>query len=516
MGILKRIKDSISFNTATRSDPIDTTQESVDPHIAIPANLISGEILDFDHLRKIGNRYAQADSLYSSDDKLFSMIELMAVMIAKSIGDVSIRPIDGKDREITQEERNAIKEGKVFTRRVKVRKLFYRLAIDLWKYGDTVDLIRLNSTGITGLQALPMTHITAVDTRDQVNKSISFGEPMIMDPQWYVVDEKKVDPNTPDQIYSKKRILHVSFNRERNQIKDNLDRWTMGVWSTAPITSLFAILMWKKNLIRNDMIAGSRALPREDHELDLSQFSLDKFPGSIEQKKAASKAAAEASILSYVEGIKRRQADQGFVHGTSTKISYIQPKDSYRDPSGQLDQINQLIGGPSGAPAALLGGDSKGFTSVVHSTSFFALRAEIYTEAIQTPVEDLMRRHVGIARPGIRKSVVDRLYIKNRLILDRDRAELAIMIATLKEADALTQDELRAIWGLDPLTDDQREMMAEQARLMNETKSPGGLTATQEDLTRKNPQSPTGDQISQKKRENDRLQTGKRKNRKPV
>lgn len=505
MGIFDRVKDTYSKMTATRSDPIDTTVQSIDPHIAVPSNILSGQIEDFDSLRKIGNRYAQADSLYNSDERLFSMIELMAVMIAKSIGDISIRPVDGKDRELTQEERNAIKEAKVFARRLKLKKLFYRYTIDLWKYGDAVDLIRLDSTGIIGLQALPMTHVTAVDNREQINKAIGFAEPMIMDPKFYVVDEKMTDSNVPNQIYPKKRVLHISFNPERNQIKDNLDRWTMGVWSTAPITSLFAILIWKRNLIRNDMIAGARALPREDHELDLSQFSLDKFPGTIDQKMVASKVAAEKAILSYVQGIKRREADQGFVHGTSTKISYVQPKDSYRDPSGQLDQINALIGGPAGTPAALMGGDSKGFTSVVHATSFLALRAEIYAEAIQLPVEDLMKRHVGIARPGIRQSVVDRLYIKNRLILDRDRAELAVMIATLSEAGILTQDELRMIWGFDQLTDAQRESITKWQK----EKSSSGLTATQEDLTRKKSTSPTGDQQSQRKIDNDRNQRRK-------
>ena len=519
MGILKRIRESFSANTATRSDPTDTIIQSTDPLIAIPANIIGGDLVELDTIKKAGNRYAAADLVYSTDERLYSSIELMAIMIEKSIGDISIRPVDGKDRDLNREEINAIKEGKVFAKRIKLKKLFYRLTIDLWKYGDSVDLIRFDSTGILGLQALPMTHITAVNNRDQINKPIGDGQPMIQDAQFYLVDEKMTDTNVPNQIYSKNRILHVSFNPERNQIRDNLQRWTMGIWSAAPIQSLFAILAWKKNLIRNDMIAGNRALPREDHELDLSQFSLDKFPGDIASKKKASKAAAETAILDYVENIKRREADQGFVHGQGTKITFIQPKDSYRDPSGQLDQINSLIGAPSGTPASLLAGDSKGFTSVVNATGFLALRAEIYAEAIQEPVEKLMRRHVGIARPGIRQSVVDRLYIKNRLILDRDRAELAIMISTLKDADALTQDELRSIWGLDPLTKDQRDNMIAWTKRINDAKGGSkkdGISAVTEDLIRKDPTSPTGDQKSSKKIENDRNQRGRDRGRKQV
>jgi len=108
-----------------------------------------------------------------------------------------------------------------------------------------------------------------------------------------------------------------------------------------------------------------------------------------------------------------------------------------------------------------MGGESKGFTSLVHATSFLALRAEVYANVIQDKLEALIKRHIKLARPGIRSEIVDRVYIKNRLILDRDRAEIAKIIAVLTESGAFTMDEVREIWGFDPATDDQKEDIKE-------------------------------------------------------
>jgi hypothetical protein len=223
--------------------------------------------------------------------------------------------------------------------------------------------------------------------------------------------------------------------------------------------------------------------------------------------------AANKAISDYQDNIKRREADQGFIKGKSVEIEYVEPKTTnWQDPSGKLDQINQAIGSPTGTPSALMGGESKGFTSVIHSSSFLALRAEIYATVIQRKLEGLIKRHVGIVRPGIRQSVVDRLYIKNRLILDRDRAELAKMIAVLAPTNVLTVNDMRKIWGLDPLTKEEMKQIKEFNK-MKATSTAGpqskrGLSDVQEDLTRKKSDSPTGDFDSNEKRRNEQNQIG--------
>jgi len=168
-----------------------------------------------------------------------------------------------------------------------------------------------------------------------------------------------------------------------------------------------------------------------------------------------------------------------------------------------------------------MGGESKGFTSVIHASSFLALRAEIYAGVIQNKIEKLMKRHVGIARPGIRATVVDRLYIKNRLILDKDRAELARMLSVMADTDAFTMDELRAVWGLDPATEDQLNSIIKWKKRLAKAESSGapkpfggGVSETAEDLLRKKSDSPTGGQESAGQRKNNQNQRGNDRGRK--
>ena len=111
-----------------------------------------------------------------------------------------------------------------------------------------------------------------------------------------------------------------------------------------PINSLLAILQWKQNLIRNDMIWSNRALPREHHKLDLSQFSLDKFPGTYKEKVQKANAAAAEAIRAYNESMMRREADQGFVTGMSVDIGWVEPKTTnWMDPSPRLTKSISLL-----------------------------------------------------------------------------------------------------------------------------------------------------------------------------
>ncbi len=466
MGIKDWIKSIGSSHPGSNPQSLD--DRPPDPLVNAPANIIGGRIKEMYDLRNYQgkNRYVLSDTLYNSDERLHSVIQLMAVMIQKSIGDQSgnVIGITQDDTKLSNEEENAIEEGNKFGREIAgvgLPRLFYTYTVDLWKYGDTVDLIQSSSKGIIGLQPFPMSKVTAVDSRGQVNRAFNTDEKIIMNPKWYIIDEEMSDTRWPDLILKKERIVHLSFNNRRNMVKDNLGRWTFNVWSHPPIMSLIGIIMWKQLLMRNDILFRNRNIPREWHKLDLSQYDPTRYTGSHSEKLAAAKKDAEAAVKAYNLVNQQREADQGIVTGMGVDISYIEPATAkYNDPSPILDQINSLIGGPTGTPSALMGGEGGGgFSSLVHASSFLALRAEIYAGIIQKEMEKLLKRHVKLARPGIRDEVVDRLFIKNRLILDRDRAELAKMVAVLTGSKVFTPDEIRQIWGLDPLTDKQKEQI---------------------------------------------------------
>jgi hypothetical protein len=487
------------IKAAFRSDPVDQTAKPTEPIAISAASIIGGRLQEQKDLRAARDRYTLADNFVNSDERLFSAIELMAIMVQKAVGVITLRPEDADDRIETPAERKAIKAANDFHRKINGPRLFYRFTKDLWKYGDAVDQIKFGK-GIEGLVPLPMFVITAVDKRAQVGKTGA--DFVISNPKYFAVDEQDGKNDIKTQIIRHDRIFHVSFDNNRSWIKDNLGRWTFNVWSTAPINSLIGILMWKQILIQNDQIWRNRALPREHHRLDLTPFDPSKYQGTHAEKIAAANAAATAAINSYAAVNAYRSADQGFVTGMNTEIGYVEPKTSnYNDPSGILDQINQLIGGPTGTPPNLMGsGESGGgFTSLNQASSFLALRAEIYLDTIKEKYETLLKRHVSMVEPGINEEIVERLELKTRLILDKDRTELAKIVATLSTTKSFTVSELREVMGKDPLTEDQEE---ELKKWIEDTQNPGaGEEGNSADdvaasLTDEEADSPTSDQES--------------------
>jgi hypothetical protein len=501
------------IKAAFRSDPIDQKVAPTEPVAIGAASIIGGQLQEAIDLRGRKDRYTLADNMVNSDERLFATIELLAIMVQKAVGDFTLRPEDADDKVETPSERKAIKAANDLHRKLNGPRLFYRYTKDLWKYGDAVDQIRFG-LGIEGLQPLPLFVVTAVDKRSQIGKiSQDF---VITDPKYYAVDEQDGKRDIKTQVIRHDRVFHVSFDNNRSWVRDNLGRWTFNVWSTAPINSLMGILMWKKILMNNDQTWRNRALPREHHKLDLTPFDPSKFQGTHAEKLAAAKEAAENAINSYAAVNANRAADQGFVTGMNVEINYVEPKTAnYSDPSGIIDQINQLIGGPTGTPPNLLGsGESGGgFTSLNQASSFLALRAEIYLDVIKQKYEDLVKRHVSIIEPTIKEEVVDRITLKTRLILDKDRTELAKIASVLSTTKSFTTSEIREIFGKDPMTEKQEEELKEW---IEDTQNPGageGRTAeeTAAEVEGTNPDSPTGDQESQGQRDRNQITVGDRR-----
>ena len=478
------------FKSKQQSNPVPQTTQPADPLVMEPFQVETGRLIDSRTQRK-SNRYTEADALVNMDERLWSVIELAAVMVRKSYNGISLKP-EGNEpipQNMSNAEENAILEAKDFADKLDIPGLLYTYTKDLWKYGDAVDKITFyGGSGVSKITPLPMNLVTAIDSRKQFQNALSMDGEVIQDPRFYVVDEMNRNLRVKDQIIPAGRILHISFDNRRQWLTDNIGRWTFNVWSHSPIETLKVLIEWKHNLIRNDLLWRNRLLPREHHKLDLSVYDPSKYTGTYSTKVTNAKSDATNAIKDYNDKIKRREADQGFTTGTNVDIDIIEPKSTnYTSPNSIIDQINSLISTPTGTPGALVGGESKGFTSLLHSSSFTAMRADIYAMRITSALEDLMKRHVALVRPGLKKEVVDRLFIRNRLILDRDRTELAKIIGVLTGTNIFTPSEIRQIWGLDPLTEAQAE------EINNDLNRPAQTDSVTEDLLRENPESPTGD-----------------------
>lgn len=476
-----------------QSNPyIPVNVQPVNPPVLSPVSWETGRLIDLQN--QLQNRANQGDALFNMDERIYSAVDLMGTMISKSYSGVALKADDKSKTDLSNQEQNALDEAiHVADDILNIRELYYNYTTDLFKYGDAVDVIKMDpNLGVTGLAPLPMNYVTAIDNMKQFRQNLSLGMEVINDPQYYIVDELNTRMDLADRIYNKKQILHISVNPRRNWVRDVIGRWTFNVWSHPPIQTLRVLIEWKQILIRNDILWRNRSVPREVHKLDLSVYDPSKYSGDYKNKLAQATADAQAAIAQYTSAIARREADQGFVVDNKTAIEMLEPRStSYHSPNEIISQINTLINAPTGIPDALAGGGTKGFTSLQYSSTFSAMRAEVFANRITKALESLIRRHVTIMHPGIPKDIINRLYIRSRLILDRDRAELAKIVSTLAGVNGFTITELREIWGLDPLTSDQQ---AELLKWLEETGGASPLNSPEQssdDLEGNDTKSPT-------------------------
>ena len=267
------------FKSKNQSNPLPKTEQPTDPVVMEPFSVQTGKMVDVAAQK---NKYSKFDALINMDERLWSVIELSAIMVQKSYGGISLHTENGPDEGLSNTEENAILTAKNFAKTIDIPNLLYCYTKDLWKYGDSVDQIKFyGSKGIQSLRPLPMNLITAIDKRSQFQKVYNV---VIQDPKWYVVDEQNSNLLVKDQILAKNRVLHISFDNRRTWTLDNLSRWTFNVWSHSPIESLKVLIEWKQNLIRNDVVWRNRLLPREHHKLDLSVYDPSKYTGTYAQR----------------------------------------------------------------------------------------------------------------------------------------------------------------------------------------------------------------------------------------
>jgi len=105
----------------------------------------------------------------------------------------------------------------------------------------------------------------------------------------------------------------------------------------------------------------------------------------------------------------------------------------------------------------------KSYAAAFYSTSFGLMQAEVLAEQIKESLETLLRRHLKQKFSNTYSDIeLGRIQIATRLILERDRSELARQIALLDSTDSFLDDELRAMWNKGPLTQANRESIAEK------------------------------------------------------
>lgn len=470
---LVNVKRKIAQFTA---EPDPLTIEPVQPLIQSPIQRQSG------FLEAVGasfeNPFDQADQLVLLDDRLKSNLDLFGKMVARSFQGIDITQSGDEEnpRELSDEEITMLNTANNLVNRLDFKGLYESYTKSLIKYGDVIEHIETDPEyldeefeeeaeaegAITGLTPLPMNQMTIIDEASRIDDPAV--DRVITQANIYVVDEENADTTEDDPIeYPKEEILHISVDNRANWKEDLVGRNTYGIWSDAPIRSILYLVQWKHSLIRNDMIWRNKMLPREHHQLNMSAFAPENYPGStFADRLSAAKVAATTEMNLYSASIRGQQPDQGYVTSTDVDVKIVEPKTTnYQNPNQIINQLDQKISALTGIPDALSGGEGAGFSSIEFSGTFVSMRAEEMAEKIGKALNRILWKHIKAIHPSFDIKNIKRVRTKHRLILDRDLTERAKVISILTGTKVFTPTEIREIFGKEAMTTVQEEEIRE-------------------------------------------------------
>ena len=402
------------------------------------------------------NRYQLYRKMVKRDTTLNTAVNKMAMLVARSYQGFIVHPGDTEE----QSEKDFLKEVNDMGEKMKLGNVFYAAARGMLIDGDVlINPKKIN--GVPRMDFLPMSNMSAIRQYGDVNITWSKDMDMLYPgpANYYVYNENQV----AQKIYSKQNILHIALNNMAEHVEDIIGRNTWGIWSHSALESLRPEVYWRLSSMVNDMTWRMLYLPREHHELDVTDMmDPSLYDGDTEDERRANMMTAVGSALTaYVTGLKNQMPDQGYVTPkvgdiSSVVITMIEPKSTtYTTPNELIDQLAMNINSAYNVKGTAQGRSSFAAENIVSSDSQVA--AMFIGMIIREGLLEYMKKLYKDSEH------VEKLDIRLQLILPKDIEALVRQAAVLRAAEVTTINEIRVKYlGLDPLTKEQRAEMKEE------------------------------------------------------
>jgi len=422
------------------------------PKLQQPSSVITGpasiQALEtaLSPLREIENRYDLYREFLRMDPEASNSVSRLALLTQFAYKGCMLHV----DKEFTEEEKLMLRTVNKEAESLQFKSRFFYIARHLIRDGDEVFAAHFeDNIGAKQIQPLPISKLTAVEEEEQLGKT----DAQIFYPVIYCLNEAYNDkrilfPQANQKVY------HVSLSNEAEEVIDNMNRYTFGVWSESPLESLRSRILWKQAILIADILWRYRNVPREVHEIDTSHIKPEMFPGATpEERLSAYQTAVQNYLKAYAGEIQKKKVDQGYIITKGTKIYYTEPKRvAYTSPNDLNDQINESIREGLGWHKAGTGT----FATELVEASYVVLLPDMMSMKIRDALLSLLREHL---RRKYRYSDenLSKIDLNMSLVLDILRGEVVRQVAVLSAARTHTKDELRRKLGDEPLTQAQKD-----------------------------------------------------------
>ena len=406
-----------------------------------------------DVVNSLRDDYANMVKL-GKDERIYSLLALCASMAYSSFKGVVIREKDMfKEEELSDQEKRVVNEANKFCKKINIQELFYTYAWNIVQFGDYIEKIVYDGSGVIDMISLPINRMTCVEKNSDIGQSDRF----ITEKLIYVLNEEdendqsavaRSSDDDKHKTFVADDIVHVSFNSRGQYYTDLIGRETYGIWSKSPIYTLGALIEWKKQSIETDIKWKRRSVPREHWRLNVNTITPDGFEGTKEQKIKKATEATTDLIEQFKTIVDSPQPDQSVITTDAVESSILEANSAnYKDPNEIISQVNSFLGTPVGAPEAFLGGKIENFAGTTMSALFSEMRIDVMCKIIGKGLEKMIRRHISIAVPEVDEETLDRLEIKidsslNQIALEKTKVALMMVNMGL-----YSKNEIRSVTG---------------------------------------------------------------------
>ena len=389
------------------------------------------------------------EQLFIWEPEIGGAVDRLGTLVGQSYQGMYLKDVDKIE---DPKEKRALELAKEIAETMDVRSQMEALSRLLVIFGNVI----VHWPSKDQYQILPNKYMTMVpDTNTIGNPSID----LITTCSFYVFKEGFSD----QKVYPKASITHLKYDDTPIFVKDFKNRWTFGLYSTSPVHRTVIPVWWKRQTMITDIMWRMRNVPREHHKIRSDMFSLEKYDGTVSQRRASAKAEATATLAEYITSLESQMPDQGYVSLDSIDIVPIDSKSAgYMKTNELIEQLDSKIWTALNVPASIVNGTTAGSYA-----SELAVSNYVSAKVIQlaTKVKKILLQCIKEKIRQIDATLpIDQLDIKLELIMTTSRLEIVREASIMATLGIFTDTELRDHLGWEDLTEEQREHIVQIAR----------------------------------------------------
>lgn len=387
------------------------------------------------------------EQLYAWEPDIGGAIDRVSTLVGQSFQGFVIRD---NDNVTDEKEQNMLKDAKEIAENQEYSQWFETLSELLLIYGNAY-LLKNNDLSFS---IMPNRLITLVDNTERVG---NLGSIKLMTDGKYMVLNEDATEEIDRVVYTRNKFIHIKYKDTPLFITDIRGRRTFGMYSISPMHRAVLSIWWKRQTTAIDIMWRWRNVPREHHKINGEMFSLDKYEGTLSERRIAATAAAQAYIDAYLEDLKTQVPDNGYVTLDGVEITMIDPKTGYMQTNELIKQLKEEVYTALNVPPSIVNGQGAGsYASELVISNYVSAKVIQIGKRIKPILLENMRERL---KQIDQTYPVEKLDIKLELQLATSLLETYRELAIMGKLGIYTVDELRKFSGFGSLPEGMEDKL---------------------------------------------------------